>query len=384
MKLLYLTHKCPYPPNKGERIRCFNILKHLARHYELHLVYPSFSYEDRQHSTLLRSYTAAVTAVPMHSLLARTKCLLGLLAEQPLTLRYFFSKTIAAIVQRQDYDVLLADCSSMAQYAVDIAKPKIVDFVDVDSDKWRLYAENSRLPMSLIYRREFQRLRLFEEAINKQFDACVVVSDTERQLLQHHDNVVVIPNGIDCQFFAPRLEHNASTLIFTGAMDYFPNIDGVAYFCSAIWPLIKGHVRETKFIVAGMQPHARIRALASDDIQVTGYVSDIRDYLARATICVVPLRIAKGIQNKILEAMAMGLPVVATTVANTGVNARDKEHLLLADSPEAFAQATVMLLNDPHLRSTLATNARRFVQDNFSWATHLGKLEALMARLTHT
>ncbi|MGE3541771.1 MAG: glycosyltransferase, partial [Candidatus Tectimicrobiota bacterium] len=279
-------------------------------------------------------------------------------------------------------DLVLADCSSMAQYVRASTKPKIVDFVDIDSEKWQAYSRDSTLPYSLIYTMEYHRLSLFEERVTQTFDYCLVVSEEEKKLLKYGRNVVVMPNGIDCQFFTPRQEQNAHTLIFTGAMDYFPNIDGVSYFHRDIWPLVKAQVEDATFVVAGMQPHARIKALASNDTTITGFVPDIRDPLAQATICVVPLRIAKGIQNKVLEAMAMGIPVVATSAANTGIHAQDGQHILLADSPQAFAQAVVRLLNDVHLRRTLAANARRFVQEHFSWEKHLGTLDALIEQLT--
>jgi sugar transferase (PEP-CTERM/EpsH1 system associated) len=305
-----------------------------------------------------------------------------LFAKKPFTIRYFYSKKFKEAIQRQDFDVVLVDCSSMAQYAIDIEKPKIVDFVDIDSDKWKLYSRHSWPPQSIIYHMEYRRLQLFENDINKQFNFCLVVSEDEKKLLQDTEKVVIIPNGIDLEFFVPRAQQNDNTLIFTGAMNYFPNIDGVSYFHRNIWPLVKEHIQDVKFIVAGMSPPPKIRALASKDTTITGFVSDVRDYLVQATVCVVPLRIAKGIQNKILEAMAMGIPVVATTAANAGIKARDKHQILIADSPEDFARSVLMLLKDPQLRQTIAANARQFVQENFSWSKNLSKLDELIARLT--
>jgi sugar transferase (PEP-CTERM/EpsH1 system associated) len=350
--------------------------------YDIHLACPIFSQDEIEQIENCKAYAESITTTYINPYIAKARCLFSLFSKKPFTINYFYSKKFKEIIQYKNFDVVLADCSSMAQYIIDIEKPKIVDFVDIDSDKWKLYARHSRPPQSIIYHMEHRRLQLFENNINKQFNFCLVVSEDEKKLLQDGENVVIIPNGIDLGFFVPRAQQNDNTLIFTGAMNYFPNIDGVSYFHRDIWPLVKDHIPDVRFIVAGMSPPPKIRALASEDTIITGFVSDVRDYLAQATVCVVPLRIAKGIQNKILEAMAMGIPVVATTAANAGIEARDKREILVADSPEAFASSVLMLLKDPQLRKTIADNARHFVQDNFSWDKNLSRLDALIAKLT--
>lgn len=384
MKLLYLTHRCPYPPNKGERIRCFHILKHLAQRYDTTLIYPAFTDEERRHATLLHAYASAVMAVPLHPLRATLQGLGGLLSQQSLTTRYFFSAKIHAAVRQQACDIFLIDCSSMAPYALDVSQPRIIDFVDVDSDKWRLYAQQAGWLPRLVYQREFRHLQAFEAHINQTFEACLVVSEEEKRLLPYPANVTVMPNGIDCQAFVPRGPQPEGTLIFTGAMNYFPNVDGVTWFHREIWPHVKAHHPAVRWLIAGMDPAPQVRALEAADITVTGYVPDMRDMLAQATVCVVPLRIAKGVQNKVLEAMAMGIPVVATPAANTGIHARDQDQVLLAEHPADFAHAIRRLLHDPALRATLAANARRFVEEHYSWATHLQTLDTLITQVTKT
>jgi sugar transferase (PEP-CTERM/EpsH1 system associated) len=351
-------------------------------HHEVHLACPIFSYDELEQVENCKIYTKSITTTYIDPYIAKARCLFNLFSKKPFTIRYFFSKKFKEAIQHQDFDVVLVDCSSMAQYVLDIEKPKIVDFVDIDSDKWKLYSRRSWPPKSIIYRIEYRRLQLLEKDINKQFNFCLVVSEDEKKLLQDDAKVVIIPNGIDLEFFVPRAQQNDNTLIFTGAMNYFPNIDGVSYFHRDIWPLVKEHIQDVRFIVAGMSPPPKIRALASEDTTITGFISDVRDYLSQATVCVVPLRIAKGIQNKILEAMAMGIPVVATTAANAGIKARDKHQILVANSPEDFARSVLMLLKDSQLRQTIADNARQFVQENFSWSKNLSKLDELIAQLT--
>jgi glycosyltransferase involved in cell wall biosynthesis len=162
-------------------------------------------------------------------------------------------------------------------------------------------------------------------------------------------------------------------------MNYFPNIDGVKYFHQEIFPLIKAQLPSVKFVIAGMHPSSAIKRLADEHTTVTGYVPDIRSSVAQAAVAVVPLRIAKGLQNKILEAMAMEVPVVATSVANGGINARDRQEILLADNPADFAQATVALLTDTDLRTRIVTQAKQMLQRNFDWERNLQKLDAVLA-----
>jgi sugar transferase (PEP-CTERM/EpsH1 system associated) len=269
----------------------------------------------------------------------------------------------------------------MAQYVLKINKPKIIDYIDVDYDKWRIYSERSHFPKSMIYRGEYVKLKKFEERINLQFDYSIVISESEKKLLPKPSHVAVMQNGIDFHQFPPVEDYVKNSLVFFGAMNYFPNVDGVLYFHEQILPLIKNKVQDVQFTIAGMHPVKKIRKLASKNVIVTGYVPDIRSYVAHASVCVVPLRIAKGMQNKVLEAMAMEVPVVATTAANRGIGARDKKEILLADSPVEFAQATLALLMNGGLRKEIAANAKQFVLKNFNWEARLKKLDDVIARV---
>ncbi len=375
MRVIYLTHGCPFPPNKGDRIRNFHILKHLSRDHAVTLIYPSFSEQDMAYSSSLEEYCSAVHTIRLSPLLAKVKCCFGLLGGRPLTNAHFNSKALQQLVDKQTYDLAVVDCSSMAQYVLDTNKPKIVDFVDVDSDKWKLYATMTSFPKSWIYKREYQKLQEFEARLVREFDASVVISENEKQLLPQTDRLFVVKNGIDFDYFSPREKYDPDTMIFTGAMDYFPNIDAVLYFHEQIFPLIKKKRPAAKFIIGGMNPSPRINALRSDDTFVTGFVPDMREYLGHAAVCVVPLRIAKGVQNKVLEAMAMGVPVVSTTSANEGIHATDQQDLFVADTPETFAEKVTHLLENPERAKHLAEQARTFVEMNFGWEQNLAQVD---------
>ncbi len=375
MNILYLTHGCPYPPNKGDRIRNFHFLKHLAQRHTVTLAYPSFSAQDVAHADSLKSYCSSILTVRLSSTMAKLRCCLSLLRRQPLTNPHFYSGRLHQLIRQQSYDLVLVDCSSMAQYVRDIQRPKIIDFVDVDSDKWRLYTKMTPFPKSLIYEWEHRRLKDYEAELINEFDASVVISEKEKECLPESDRLFVVGNGINLEYFTPREKYDQNTMIFTGAMDYFPNIDAVLFFYEQVFPLIKKDIPSAKFIIGGMNPVDRIRALQSDDVLVTGFVPDMREYLGQATVCVAPLRIAKGVQNKVLEAMAMKVPVVSTSHANFGIQARHRQEILEVDEPHQFAKAVVELLQSKSLREHLADKARTFVENQFSWEHNLQILD---------
>jgi len=378
MRVLYLTHSCPYPPNKGDRIRNFHILKHLAKTHEVTLMYPSFSSEDSQHAELLNKFCCSVKTVQLSRFMGNLKCCVSLLGNQPLTNAYFYSRSLQDLVNQELCDAIVVDCSSMAQYVRGINTPRIIDFVDVDSDKWRHYADMTSFPKSLVYKREYRQLQRLEAKLVEEFDASIVISEEEKIHLPESDRLFVVRNGIDLEYFSPQCAPNPNTVIFTGAMNYFPNIEGVLFFHGEVLPRIQQEIPSVKLIIGGMDPDPSIQQLESEHVIVTGFVPDMREYLEQAAVCVVPLRIAKGIQNKVLEAMAMGIPVVSTSGANSGINAVDNRDLILADDPQSFADAVVKLLRNENVRGTIASNARGFVEKEFSWDRNLQELDRAM------
>lgn len=381
IRVLYTIHRCPYPPNKGDRIRSFNIIKYLSKRYDVKIIYPCFSRYDYKKKENLLKYCSYVECIKGSKIRSVLNCLLGLFYDKPLTHSYFKSRKIEESIKKIDFDVALVDCSSMAQFFVDKDIPKIIDFIDIDSEKWKSYAERSRSIKYYIYRREYYKLKKFEEEIVKKFDSCIVVSEGEKSLIKK-DNVSVIKNGIDFDYFNnkkyPHIYDN-EYIIFSGAMNYFPNIDGVIYFCKTIFPIIKNEIKNIKFVIAGMEPHRKVKRLESEDIIVTGFVRDIRAFISNASVCVVPLRIARGIQNKILEAMAMGVPVVSTSMANNGINAINGKEIFTTDDPEEFARLIIELINNKTLREQIVENAHLFVKQHFDWDHNLTDLNRMIS-----
>jgi polysaccharide biosynthesis protein PslH len=384
MKILYLTHTCPYPPNRGDRIRCYHILDYLSQNHEVILVYPVFDSQHFPCQEHLHRRCKSVFPIKYHSVVSRLSCLLALFSTYSLSVAFYYSRALKNLIHTLSSDVVIVDCSTMAPYALNMSCPKILDFVDVDSQKWRYCASMARFPRSLIYRTEAKRLSRYEKFLSQHYDYCLVTSHFEKSLLNGISHVAVLPNGVDQKYFSTENIPTGNSLIFTGVMNYFPNSDAVMHFHQRIFPLIKRNVPSAQFIIAGMHPTPQIRRLADAHTTVTGFVPDIRDYLSKAAVCVVPLRIAMGVQNKLLEAMAMGVPVVATSAANRGINATPGQEILLADDPERFAAATTKLLNDRSLRETIAKNAKQFIDRNFRWEKNLQKLDELIAKVTRS
>jgi polysaccharide biosynthesis protein PslH len=271
----------------------------------------------------------------------------------------------------------------MAQYGQALGVPVVMDFVDVDSDKWSQYGRHSRPPLSWLYRAEGRRLQGCEADVARWARFCVLASVAEEALLKSFApwaRTTVIPNGIDFEDFRPvpvPREDAGFGLIFTGAMDYLPNIDAVKHFCDEILPLVRREVAHTRFYIVGLNPPAEVRRLGEiQGVVVTGAVPDVRPYYERAAVCVAPIRIGRGVQNKVLQAMAMGLPVVASSVAHRGLEAQPGKHLHVEDEPAGFAARVITLLKDPGERQIMARQARAFVETHHDWSVSCARLEA--------
>jgi sugar transferase (PEP-CTERM/EpsH1 system associated) len=277
----------------------------------------------------------------------------------------------------------------MAQYVpAELASRTVVDIVDVDSEKWRGYSEKANPLASRLYLREWRRLREYEYEIVRRFANTVVTTGREAALLDRLDEFTrrarlrVITNGVDLDYFQPAAQPPDTTsprLVFIGAMDYSANVEGARYFAEEIFPLIRARESRAKFSIVGANPTAEVKKLARHPgVTVTGAVPDVRPYLWDAAVCVVPLRVARGVQNKILEAMAAGKAVIATPESVAGLRVVPGEHLMVADTPNKFADATLEILRDAGLRESLEMRARHLVEVEHDWGPLLQKLVELV------
>lgn len=395
--ILFLAHRIPYPPDKGDKIRSWHLLKFLAERATVHLGAFVDDPADMAHADKLRAICGEVLLQP----LARTdrwrRGLRGLARGEALSLALYHDPAMAAWVERilreRRIGGVFAFSSQMAPYALPnlAGRRSVMDFVDVDSEKWRQYAAEAGPGVRrMIYNREADRLRAFEKQAARRFDVSLFVSEAEAALFRNLVGpdaraVLALSNGVDFGYFDPRAAFEplpasvAPTIMFSGAMDYRPNVDAVIWFARTIWPRVRAARPQAVLQIVGARPSAEVTKLdGRDGIAVTGRVADMRPHLAAADVVVAPLRIARGIQNKILEAMAMARPVVATAAAFEGIDAVPGEHLVVEDEPVAYADRLLELLDKPLRARAIGAAARRRVTERYAWSANLAVLDRLL------
>ena len=390
MRILYLCHRIPYPPNKGDKIRAFHQLRAMAARHEVDVFTLADDAGDLAYQETLAGYCHKLTVARVHPKMARLRSLWFLPTQQPLTVPYFYSAGLQAEVQRallrRSYDRIFVYCSAMAQYVESAGQiPMVTDLVDVDSDKWTQYATFTRFPFSAIYRREGRYLRGYERRVCARSSCVVVTTEREAALVRQISpatRVQVIPNGVDTSYFDPRVvppDRTVPTVIFTGDMSYFPNQEAVNYFARKVLPLIRDSVPKARFLIVGRNPNRNVlRLQRMDGVEVTGFVADVRTYLAKAQVAVAPFAIAAGIQNKILEAMAYGLPVVATSRTAQGLSPKVAEMVDTGDTADEMASKIVLLLRDFDLARRKGVEGRRRVGEEYRWENSLDQLLQLL------
>lgn len=402
MNILFLAHRIPFPPDKGDKIRSYHEIKYLSGKHNVYLGTILDEESDKRHVPNLRKYCKDVYAVFFNK---KVRLVKNIFLGRSFSVSSFYSPELQTYVDHVlndvKIDVIICFCSSMAEYVFkasmftrgfDHAPRLIMDFVDLDSDKWLQYSKYSRWLWRLIYRIESMRLFAYEKKINRYFHHSVFVAKREvnifRKMAGETKNVHEISNGVDLDYFSFDLSVGENSeigkpedlflIVFTGIMDYFANEDGVKWFCERIFPLIKKRISNVEFYIVGNRPTNVVWNLSEmDGVTVTGYVDDIRDYYARADICVAPLRIARGLQNKVLEAMATGNAVVATSNASEGICCHAGEDIIVADDTFGFAEAVIELLLNEDKRKKLGENARQNIQRNYSWDANLSEFDKL-------
>jgi sugar transferase (PEP-CTERM/EpsH1 system associated) len=389
MRILYLCHRVPYPPIKGDKIRAFHQIEALSARHEVDLLTLADDPEDLQHRNVLARYTKRLAIARLRPVWNRIRSLQVLGSDRPQTLPYFYSREleqeIRAGLRERSYDRIVVYCSSMFQYVEHVdGIPILTDLVDVDSNKWLQYASQKGFPLSAIYRREGRCLRRYERRVCEK-SSCVVVTTEQEKRLVHEiygaARVEVISNGIDTSYFDPSKvdqEPPSPTVVFCGDMSYFPNEAAVQFFALEVFPKIRESAPGARFLIVGRNPGPVVRNLARlAGIEVTGTVPDVRPYLARAAVSVAPFSIAAGIQNKILEAMAFGLPVISSSRAARGLPPGLAPSVRTADTAEELITAIVPLLRDPDLARRQGIDNRGLVAE-YSWESALGRLIALV------
>jgi len=390
VKILYLCHRIPYPRNKGEKIRAFHQLQAMSARHEVDLFTLVDDPADLEHRAALSKWCRRVAAVPIRPALARLRALPYLFTETPLTLPCFHSTGLRSEVDRafaaEQYDRIFVYSSAMAQYAPTNGRvPLLIDLVDVDSDKWTQYSASARFPYSAIYRREGRFLARYERSISEKAAVAIVSTEREAGLLRAiapEARIEVVPNGVNTEFFSPSAvapENSGPAIVFTGDMSYFPNEDAVGFFASEVLPLIRRAIPGVRFLVVGRNPGPKVLRLQQfEGVTITGFVPDVRTYLAQAQVATAPFLIAAGIQNKILEAMSYGLPVVATKRATQGLSRRVGELVETGETAQELAARVVALLRDSGAARRKGLAGRVRVTEEYRWEAALDSLMHLL------
>ena len=394
-ELVFLAHRIPYPPDKGDKIRSWNFLYHLAQRFDIRLGCFIDDPRDWDFTDKLREVCRDCCFVKLTPRLARFASLRGLLDGRALTLPYYEHRELRQwtrdTLARPGVTHAFVYCSAMAQYIEPAHRARIrsiADIVDIDSAKWDEYAQRAALPMRWLYRREARALQETEREIATKFDATIVATDAELELLRGFapeggERLACVHNGVDSDYFSPDRAYDNPyapsdiPLVFVGAMDYWPNVDAVTHFAKTILPALRQRLPAARFFIVGSNPPPEVTALAAPDVTVTGRVPDVRPYVAHAAAVVAPLRIARGVQNKVLEGMAMGKPVIGSTEALTGITAEIGKEFLLADTTQAFVDAIVLAATTEQGK-IVGRQARLRMTADYGWSRNLARLDQLV------
>lgn len=393
MNILYLCHRFPFPPKRGGKIRPFNMIRHFSERGHRVTVCSLVRSDNEAHEGAgLAPHCHRYEMARVHKPPQVLRMIARLPTTVPSSMGYFYApnlkRTIDALLVREHFDLIFVHCSSVAQYVAHVRDiPKILDFGDMDSQKWLEYAHYKPFPLSLGYWLEGTKLERVEKRLAEQFDLCTVTTRAELETLASFGTAKDcdwFPNGVDAEYFRPTdNRYDPDVLSFIGRMDYYPNQECMLRFCAETWPHIRAELPKAKLLIVGAEPSPAIRKLgALPGVEVTGSVPDVRPYVLRSAAMIAPLSIARGTQNKILEAMALGVPVITSTVAVKGVDAEPEKHVLVGDSPAELTQASLRLMNSRAERARLAEAGRARVLSHHNWAASLERLERLVERCT--
>lgn len=397
LRLLYLCHRVPYPPDKGDKIRAFQEIRSLSRRHRVHLL--ALADSEVPDLAPLEQMCDRIEIFPIQRPGAWVRAALGVLTpSRPLTLAFFDSAELRQraeeLAQSERFDLVVVYGSAMAPYAEPFREasggntPAVLDMVDVDSSKWAQYARYAPLHLRPVYALEARRLQAYEASLADRFERIVLATGNETRLLKGfapEAKAATVPNGVDLDFFRPldlpRSPH--PTLVFTGQMDYFANVDGMVHFSREVFPRLRQRFPDLELLIVGRSPAPAVRRLDElPGVHVTGAVGDVRPFLARAWAFVAPLRIAQGVQNKVLEAMAMNVPVVCTDKVLAGLSEGGFRHgrdLLAAATDAGMEDSLASLLGDAQARAHLAESARRRLSTAYPWTANMGRFEEILA-----
>jgi len=386
MKILYLSLRFPYPPFSGDKIRTYNILKHLSRKHSISFISFSLSPDEKKDIHKLLEFCDEVSTVKFSKIRAYANCILHSYSSVPFQVSYWYSpemqKKVDSLMEKDGFDLAHVRFFRMAQYVQKYTGKR--NILDSGDSFWLNLSRRSKLDRGIAWpllKLEASKVKVYETEIAKWFDQVTMVSSLDMQCLLSNDSklpVSVVPMGVDLDYYQPGSRSDELNLLFTGTIRYFPNKDAVLYFYHEIFPLIKESVPKAKFYVVGNSPPKSITNLmGKGDIVVTGRVEDVRPYFDKSAVFVCPLRSGSGMQAKLLEAMAMGVPIVTTSMGADAFDAVLEKDMMVADDPKLFAKKVVQLLKDRELRQNIALSARNLVEKKYGWSSVVGQFDEI-------
>jgi polysaccharide biosynthesis protein PslH len=383
LKILFVLPRFPWPLEKGDKLRAYHFIRELSERHDIHLFALSDTTVSAQDIAALEPFCKSVT-VERISLLNR---MLGVLSafflRKPFQVGYFYKASAKRKISKLDHtinpDAVFCQLVRVAEYAFPLQRFKILDYQDALSKNMERRSSVSAFPMNCLFRRESRRLIAYENQIFGKFHLKCIISETDRGLIQHPDSeqILVIPNGVDLEYFRQEdtVKDKPFDLVFTGNMSYAPNIQGAIWLAREIMPLVQKKIPEARLLLAGASPSAAVNALAGPSTTVSGWMDDIRDAYRQGKVFIAPMQTGSGLQNKLLEAMAMRLPSITTSLANASVGAIPGEQMLVADTAAELAQHAINLLQNPAFADRMADSGHKMVHEKYRWEAHIKTFE---------
>ena len=392
MRMFFICQRVPFPPDRGDKITTFNEIRHLSAQHEVHVFCLADGKPDLDNIPGLRRYAQSVTAIPVIGWTSKLRALNAMFVGKPLSVAAFDETKLHNAIRRKfaelQPDLIMVYSCNVAQYAEHFPQvPRIMQFAELDSSRWGQFARRSRPPVRWVYAIEQRRFFAYERHIARTFSHALVCTAAEQRDFERlipGVPVSLVGNGVDLDCFRSRgAAKQPGSIVFTGVMDYFPNIDAVVWFCDKILPIVQSQIPGAGLTICGSRPAAAVRRLAKNrGVTVTGRVSDTRPYLDRAEVFVAHMRMARGIQNKLLEALAMGLPCVSSEAAATATVIPKGEGILAADDATQFADHVVRLLRDGEFRAAMARKARAAAEAHYRWDGQMACLDRVIAAVS--
>ena len=386
MRLFLLLPRVPYPTEKGDKLRAFHQIVQLSKNHEIILCALNDGVLHEDAIPVLKKYVKAVHIIPIPKLAIAFNVLKTLFSGKPLQVGYFYNKSSAAkirsLIDQYKPDHIFCQLIRVAEYVRGIPIPKTIDYQDVFSKGVERRLSTSPFYLKPFLKIEYKRLLRYEHDVFNEFDNKIIISAPDRDLIPHPDRqqIVVVANGVDTGFFKPMEREKRYDLVFTGNMGYPPNIYSAEFLVNEILPKVLPRKPGLRLLIAGASPHLRVMSLKSSHTDVSGWVADMRECYAGARVFIAPMQIGTGLQNKLLEAMAMRIPCITSPLAFQALDARDGEDILVATTPDEYAEKILALLNDQAYADRIAGNGYDLVHRQFNWEAEVGKIEKLILK----